>query len=143
MRDGGEDWACCAGHLQGAGKTLAEIAEARADLLSRAQVGKLTVEEMTGGTISIFNLGLTRVDYFTPILNRPRQAIFGLGRILQTPVVDVAGEIVATPMMGLSLTVDHRINDGALAGAFLTALVEKLELSRQSSTNGEDDGSRS
>jgi pyruvate/2-oxoglutarate dehydrogenase complex dihydrolipoamide acyltransferase (E2) component len=108
-------------------KTLVEIAEARTELLSRARLGKLTVAEMTGGTISISNLGLTRVTYFTPILNRPQQAILGFGRIVPTPVVDEAGKIAIAPMMGVSLTVDHRIHDGAAAGAFLTAFVDRLE----------------
>lgn len=109
------------------GKSLVEIAEARAELLSRARAGKLTVAEMTGGTISISNLGLTRVTHFTPILNRPQQAILGFGRILRQPVVQDNDSIAIIPQMGVSLTVDHRIHDGAAAGAFLTALVDRLE----------------
>lgn len=108
-------------------KPLVEIAEKRAELLSRARMGKLTVEEMTGGTISISNLGLTRVQYFTPILNRPQQAILGFGRIVRTPVVRDDDSIAIVPQMGVSLTVDHRIHDGAAAGAFLTAFVDRLE----------------
>jgi pyruvate dehydrogenase E2 component (dihydrolipoamide acetyltransferase) len=108
-------------------KSLPEIAAARRDLVDRARRGKLTVKEMTGGTITISNLGLTRVDYFTPILNRPQQAIFGFGRVRRQPVVAEDGKIVAGDVMGVSLTVDHRVHDGASAGAFLTALVERLE----------------
>jgi pyruvate dehydrogenase E2 component (dihydrolipoamide acetyltransferase) len=108
-------------------KTLPEIAACRRDLVERARIGKLSVAEMTGGTITISNLGLTRVDHFTPILNRPQQAIFGFGRIRRAPVVTEAGAIAVGELMGVSLTVDHRIHDGAAAGAFLTALVDRLE----------------
>lgn len=98
-----------------AAKSLPEIAAERASLVERAPINKLTVREMSGGTISISNLGLTRVRHFTPILNRPQTAILGLGRIGREG------------LMGLSLTVDHRAIDGQPAGAFLTALCEALE----------------
>lgn len=98
-----------------AAKSLPEIAAERASLVERAPLNKLTVKEMSGGTISISNLGLTRVRYFTPVLNRPQTAIIGLGRIARDG------------MMGLSLTVDHRAIDGQPAGEFLTALCETLE----------------
>ncbi len=97
-----------------AAKDLPTIAAERASLVARAPINKLTVKEMSGGTISISNLGLTRVRHFTPILNRPQTAIIGLGRI-------------ANGTLGLSLTVDHRAIDGAPAGDFLTALCEALE----------------
>jgi pyruvate dehydrogenase E2 component (dihydrolipoamide acetyltransferase) len=98
-----------------AAKTLPEIAAERASLVERAPINKLTVKEMSGGTISISNLGLTRVRHFTPVLNRPQTAIIGLGRIGRDG------------MMGISLTVDHRAIDGQPAGEFLTALCEALE----------------
>ncbi|MFN7176341.1 MAG: 2-oxo acid dehydrogenase subunit E2 [Thermaurantiacus sp.] len=96
-------------------KGIAEIALERASLVERAPRNRLTVTEMSGGTITITNLGQTRVRHFTPILARPQTAIVGLGRITQ------AGE------MGLSLTVDHRAVDGWPAGLFLTDLCEALE----------------
>jgi pyruvate dehydrogenase E2 component (dihydrolipoamide acetyltransferase) len=98
-----------------AAKSLPVIAAERASLVERAPINKLTVKEMSGGTISISNLGLTRVRHFTPVLNRPQTAIIGLGRIGRDG------------MMGLSLTVDHRAIDGQPAGEFLTALCEALE----------------
>lgn len=98
-----------------AGKDLPTIAAERASLVERAPINKLTVKEMSGGTISISNLGLSRVRHFTPVLNRPQTAIIGLGRIGRDG------------MMGLSLTVDHRAIDGAPAGEFLTALCVALE----------------
>lgn len=108
------------------GKSLPEIAAARADLIERAPRNKLTVREMSGGTINISNLGLTRVRHFTPILNRPMTAIVGLGQIADRPWV-VDGALVVRPVLGLSLTVDHRVIDGAPAGEFLTALAEAIE----------------
>ncbi len=98
-----------------AAKGLAEIAAERASLVERAPINKLSVREMSAGTISISNLGLTRVRHFTPVLNRPQTAIIGLGRIGRDG------------MMGISLTVDHRAIDGAPAGDFLTALCDALE----------------
>ncbi len=98
-----------------AAKPLSEIASERASLVARAPINKLTVKEMSSATISISNLGLTRVRHFTPILNRPQTAIIGLGRI------------ATDRLMGISLTVDHRAIDGALAGEFLTALCEAIE----------------
>lgn len=108
--------------------TIEQIAEKRQDLVARSKINKLTIAELTGGTISITNLGLTRVDHFTPILNYPQQAIIALGRI--TPRACVAADgvtIEARPTMGLSLTVDHRVIDGAPAGEFLSALAQALE----------------
>jgi pyruvate dehydrogenase E2 component (dihydrolipoamide acetyltransferase) len=98
-----------------ANKSLPQIAAERASLVERAPINKLTVKEMSGGTISISNLGLTRVRHFTPVLNRPQTAIIGLGRIGRDG------------LMGISLTVDHRAIDGQPAGEFLTALCEALE----------------
>lgn len=108
--------------------TVEAIAEARADLVARARNNRLTHKEMNGGSITISNLGLTRVRHFTPILNSPQQTIIGLGQIVRRPWVERnSGDIVARDIMGLSLTVDHRVIDGAPAGEFLTALADALE----------------
>lgn len=109
-------------------KPVEEIADDRRDLIDRAMSKKLKVADMSGGTITISNLGLTRVDHFSPILNRPQTAIIGLGRIRDAAVVDPdSGEIKAGKVMGLSLTVDHRLIDGQPAGEFLSALAEAIE----------------
>jgi pyruvate dehydrogenase E2 component (dihydrolipoamide acetyltransferase) len=112
-----------------AGKlSVEEIARKREDLVARAKINKLSIQELTGGTISISNLGLTRVRHFTPIVNWPQMAIIGLGQIAPRPWVASDGETLEVrPVMGLSLTVDHRAIDGAPAGDFLTALAKKLE----------------
>jgi pyruvate dehydrogenase E2 component (dihydrolipoamide acetyltransferase) len=102
---------------------LNQIAAARADLVARARAGKIKVQEMTGGTITISNMGQSRVSFFTPILNLPQIAIVGIGCIR---VQDTASQ-TRRSTMGLSLTVDHRAVDGAPAGAFLSRLCEEIE----------------
>jgi pyruvate dehydrogenase E2 component (dihydrolipoamide acetyltransferase) len=109
-------------------RSVEQIAHAREDLIARAKVNRLSVREMTGGTITVTNLGLTRVRHFTPILNFPQQAIVALGQIAPRPWVDGDMQtLVVRPVMGLSLTVDHRVIDGSPAGEFLSALAIKLE----------------
>ena len=104
------------------------IARARADLVARAKAGKVAILEHTNGTISVTNLGLTRVRHFTPILNHPQVAIIGLGQIARGPWLPAGGEsLELRSSFGLSLTVDHRIIDGAPAGDFLTALAGAIE----------------
>lgn len=106
--------------------SLAERVAARRDLVDRAKINKLTVKEMTGGTFTISNIGLTRVRHFTPILNIPQVAILGVGETAQRPWV-VDGRIEPRPVMGLSLTFDHRAVNGAPAGDFLTDLCKTIE----------------
>jgi pyruvate dehydrogenase E2 component (dihydrolipoamide acetyltransferase) len=107
-------------------RTLAEIASARVDLVARANSNKLSMREMTGGTITISNMGLSRTKFFTPILNAPQIAILGLGQIAPRPWI-IDGQLAVVPVMGLSLTTDHRIVDGSPSGEFLTALCKELE----------------
>jgi pyruvate dehydrogenase E2 component (dihydrolipoamide acetyltransferase) len=91
-----------------------EIAAAIADRAERARAGKLALSEMKGSTISITNIGSARGLFFTPIINYPEVAILGVGRVEKRPVVR-ADEIVAAPVLALSLSFDHRVIDGALA----------------------------
>ena len=72
---------------------------------------------MKGSTFTISNLGMYAIDTFTPIINQPEVAILGVGRIQEKPVV-IDGEIQVRPMMGVSLSFDHRVVDGAPAAAF-------------------------
>lgn len=105
---------------------LQELRAARQDVIQRARTNKLTVPEMTGGTFTISNLGLSRVEQFTPIINTPQIAILGIGRTVETPERD--GEnLVWKPYAGLSLTFDHRAIDGAPAADFLTDLCKVIE----------------
>jgi pyruvate dehydrogenase E2 component (dihydrolipoamide acetyltransferase) len=103
-------------------KTIAE--EARA-LAEKARAGKLQLEEVSGGTFTVSNLGMAGVDAFTPILNSPQTGILGIGRIIEKPVV-FQGEIAKRSMLVLSLTFDHRVIDGAPAGAFLQSVADLL-----------------
>lgn len=92
----------------------------------RAQSGKLSIDELTGGTFSITNGGIFGSMLSTPILNPPQSAILGMHTIQQRAVV-IEGEIVARPMMYLALTYDHRIIDGKEAVQFLVAIKDTLE----------------
>ena len=103
-----------------------EISTTRRALSDKAAAGSLAAGDMVGGAITISNLGLSRVQHFTPILNYPQIAIVGIGTT--TPRLRLEqGAPIEVPMMGLSLTVDHAVIDGAPAGAFLTALCEAIE----------------
>jgi len=86
----------------------------------------LTPDELSGGTFTITNLGFADVDHFTPILRPPESAVLGIGRIVEKAVV-CQGQVVARPQLGLSLTVDHRIIDGAPAARFLHTIKQMVE----------------
>lgn len=108
-------------------KSLVEIAHERIDLAARARAGRLTHQDMQGGTFTLSNFGSYGGDFETPLLNPPQSAILGIGAITDE-VVARAGQIVIRPMMMLSMTFDHRLIDGAVAGAFrndLRALLER------------------
>ena len=95
-------------------------------LAARGRDGKLSIDEMTGGTFSITNGGVFGSMLSTPILNPPQSAILGMHNIVQRPVV-VDGQIVVRPIMYLALSYDHRIVDGRESVSFLVRLKELLE----------------
>jgi pyruvate dehydrogenase E2 component (dihydrolipoamide acetyltransferase) len=108
-------------------KKLSEVNAEINDLAKRARKNKLNPDEMGGATFTITNLGgYGSVDWFTPIINPPEAAILGVGRTVEKPVA-VNGEVVVRPMMGLSLSFDHRILDGAPAAAWLAVLMQLIE----------------
>ncbi|HIJ57228.1 MAG TPA: 2-oxo acid dehydrogenase subunit E2 [Deltaproteobacteria bacterium] len=107
-------------------KGLLRIAEESRILIRKAREGKLSVDEVTGGTFTITNLSMFPVDGFTPILRPPESGILGLCRIHEKPSV-YNGEIAIRSMMTISLTWDHRVVDGAPASEFLQALCRFLE----------------
>lgn len=107
--------------------SLVERAQKRKDLVERARTNKLSVKEMTGGSFTISNLGLSRVRFFTPIINPPQIAILGIGETRLTPVVTADGSFVAKPLIGLSLTFDHRVINGTPAAEFLSKLCQNIE----------------
>ena len=113
--------------IQDAGnKTPVEIAKEVRELARAAKEGSLTVEQMTGGTFSVTNLGAYDIEAFDPLLNPPEIGILGLGRVEERPAV-VDGEIVVRSIGHLSLTFDHRAWDGAPAAEFLKKIVEHLK----------------
>ena len=84
------------------------------ELAEKAREGKLTADEMKGASCSITNIGSAGGQWFTPVINHPEVAILGIGRISEKPIVK-NGEIIAAPVLALSLSFDHRIVDGATA----------------------------
>ncbi|WP_102271611.1 dihydrolipoamide acetyltransferase family protein [Cytobacillus massiliigabonensis] len=84
------------------------------ELATKAREGKLTPDEMKGASCTITNIGSAGGQWFTPVINHPEVAILGIGRIAEKPVVK-DGEIIAAPVLALSLSFDHRIIDGATA----------------------------
>ncbi len=106
--------------------SLAEIEKLIADFGKRAQDGKLTIEELTGGTFSISNGGVFGSMLSTPIINPPQSAILGIHATKDRPVVE-DGQIVIRPMNYLALSYDHRIIDGREAVLGLVAIKEALE----------------
>lgn len=106
--------------------TIAEIEKQIADFGRRAQDGKLTLDELTGGTFSISNGGVFGSMLSTPIINPPQSAILGIHATKERPVVE-NGEIVIRPMNYLAMSYDHRIIDGREAVLGLVAMKEALE----------------
>ena len=107
-------------------RSVQEIARARADLVGRAREGKLTREDMDGGTFTISNLGMFGVEQFVAVINPPQVAILAVGAVKQTPIV-VDGEVDVAPLMHVTLTCDHRAIDGADGADFLRTLVALVE----------------
>ena len=107
-------------------KSVSEIAAEAHALAERARAGKLTPDEFTGGTFTISNLGMYGIDHFTAVINPPEAAILAVGAATEEPVVR-DGRMVATTTMKLTLSIDHRVLDGATAAAFLRDLVRLLE----------------
>lgn len=106
--------------------TIQEIARQRADIVGRARDGKLTLDDMQGGTFTISNLGMYGIEQFVAVLNPPQVAILAVGAVKDTPVV-VDGELDVAPLMQLTLTCDHRAIDGADGAEFLRTLVALVE----------------
>jgi 2-oxoglutarate dehydrogenase E2 component (dihydrolipoamide succinyltransferase) len=107
-------------------KSFAEIEKALADLAARGRDGKLSMDEMQGGTFTITNGGVFGSLLSTPILNMPQAGILGMHKIEKRPVV-VDDQVVIRPMMYVALTYDHRIIDGREAVTFLIRVKEAIE----------------
>jgi 2-oxoglutarate dehydrogenase E2 component (dihydrolipoamide succinyltransferase) len=108
-------------------KSFAEIEKNIGDLAARARDGKLSMDEMMGGTFTITNGGVFGSMMSTPILNRPQSAILGMHKTQMRPMVMPDGSIEARPMMYVALSYDHRIVDGRESVSFLVRIKEALE----------------
>lgn len=107
-------------------KTLAELTQIRHDLVTRAQQGKVRMEEMRGGSLTLTNLGMYGIDQFDPIINPPESCILATGRILEKPVAH-GGEVRIRKRMNLTLAIDHRVLDGIVGSRFLQRIQELVE----------------
>ena len=107
-------------------RTLTQIAAASRDLISRANNGTLRAEEYTGTTYSVSNLGMFEVDSFTAIIFPPHAAVLAVGAVKEQPVVR-DGQLTAARLMKATLSVDHRVADGAEAAQFLMEIKKRLE----------------
>lgn len=107
-------------------KSLTEIAVAAHGLVERARGGKLKPDELTGSTFTISNLGMYGIDHFTAVINPPEAAILAVGAVQEEAVVR-KGRLTAATTLKLTLSIDHRVLDGATAALFLQDLVNLLE----------------
>ena len=113
---------------------LMEISKNREQLVDRALSGKLHPDDLTGGTFTISNLGTLGIDFFTPIINPPQVAILAIGRIREVPAV-YNGKIHIRQLMGVGVTCDHRVIDGAPAARFLRDFCNFIENTHQTEFN--------
>jgi pyruvate dehydrogenase E2 component (dihydrolipoamide acetyltransferase) len=107
-------------------KSFTEIAVALRGLTQRAKEGKLSLEEVGGGTFTLSNMGMLGIDTFNAIINPPQCSILGVGRTVKKPVV-LENNIQIRPMAWFSLSSDHRIVDGATAALFLNDIKDCVE----------------
>jgi pyruvate dehydrogenase E2 component (dihydrolipoamide acetyltransferase) len=106
--------------------TVSAVAAAGRDLVDRARSGKLREEELAGGTLTVTNLGVFGTESFAAIINPPQSAILAVGAARQEPVVR-EGELAVATVMHVTLSVDHRPIDGALAAEWLAAFLSLME----------------
>src|SRR5207249_12232593 len=106
--------------------SVAEIANARAELVDRARAGKLQQGDLDGGTFTISNLGMYGIERFIAVLNPPEAAILAVGSV-EDKVVAIDGQPSVRPRMEITLTCDHRAVDGATGAEFLRDLKAFLE----------------
>lgn len=107
-------------------KTIGRIEEEITDLLQRVKEKRLTADDLSLGTFTLSNLGPFDIDFFTPILRPPESAILGIGRMVSAWALK-DGKVLPETRMGLSLTIDHRIIDGAPGARFLKTVKELIE----------------
>jgi pyruvate/2-oxoglutarate dehydrogenase complex dihydrolipoamide acyltransferase (E2) component/uncharacterized OsmC-like protein len=107
-------------------KTIAEVARTRRAVTEKTLAGNYTMDDLSGGTFTVSNLGHLGVEAFDPIINPPQIAILGVDAMATRLAID-DGDVVERPVLPLDLSFDHRVVDGADAARFLDALVDRLE----------------
>jgi pyruvate dehydrogenase E2 component (dihydrolipoamide acetyltransferase) len=113
--------------LRGIGdRSLADLAASRREVTERTLAGEYAMDDLAGGTFTVTNLGVLGVDAFDPIIDPPQVAILGVGRIRDRPTA-VEGEVAVRSWMGLDLSFDHRVVDGADGARFLDTLADHLQ----------------
>ncbi len=108
-------------------KSLSALSAEMKDLASRAKSKKLAPNEYQGGSFAISNLGMMGIENFDAVINPPHGSILAVGAGLRQPVVKADGTVGVATVMSMTLSVDHRVIDGALGASFLKAIVENLE----------------
>ncbi|MEL6207629.1 MAG: 2-oxo acid dehydrogenase subunit E2, partial [Pseudomonadota bacterium] len=108
-------------------KSLSSLSAEMKDLAARARERKLAPHEYQGGTFAISNLGMFGIDNFDAVINPPHGAILAVGAGVKKPVVGADGELMVATVMSVTLSVDHRVIDGALGAQLLQAIVDNLE----------------
>ncbi len=108
-------------------KTLSALSAEMKDLAGRARERKLAPHEYQGGSFAISNLGMMGIENFDAVINPPHGSILAVGAGIKKPVVGVDGELAVATVMSVTLSVDHRVIDGALGAQFLSAIKENLE----------------
>ena len=107
-------------------KSIGQIHQELLEFMAKTRDRRLLPDDLANGTFTISNLGFADIDYFTPILRPPESALIGTGRIVEKPSIK-AGQVIPEKRLGLSLTFDHRIIDGAPAARFLKTLKDIIE----------------
>jgi pyruvate dehydrogenase E2 component (dihydrolipoamide acetyltransferase) len=108
-------------------KSISTLSAEMKDLAARARTRKLAPHEYQGGSFAISNLGMFGIENFDAVINPPHGSILAVGAGLKTPVVAKDGTITVATVMSMTLSVDHRVIDGALGAEFLKAIIENLE----------------
>jgi len=108
-------------------KSLSSLSAEMKDLATRARSKKLAPHEYQGGSFAISNLGMFGIDNFDAVINPPHGAILAVGAGVKKPVIDEEGQVSVATVMSVTLSVDHRVIDGALGAELLKAIVDNLE----------------
>jgi pyruvate dehydrogenase E2 component (dihydrolipoamide acetyltransferase) len=108
-------------------KSLSQLSAEMKDLAARAKDKKLAPHEYQGGSFAISNLGMFGIDNFDAVINPPHGAILAVGAGKKRPVVNADGDLEVATVMSVTLSVDHRVIDGALGAELLQSIVENLE----------------